>query len=311
MLLTLSASCLKSLLLPQGRGKKPQLDLLELPSFVKGTLGLGGLNLSTELLAGADRTRLDNVRERTDKAGCSCLLLIEAEPQRFGDKSAAAAAAAAERMRRVVEAAHILGCSAAAVKIAADDDDALLATVATRLKPVVERAEKLDLNLLISPHTGLTERPERVTELLKKVGGFRIGTYPDFQAAAAAKDPAAYLHRITPYATVVSGSTIKLVSQGTRKAKRGGVPPPEEFAHQPYDLKVLVNALLAVGYDGPLGIDYRGEGDPVAGVAASRLALLSALGEHPADLEDDDDDEESGDLADAVEGDDAPVGEEE
>ncbi|MFZ4572931.1 MAG: sugar phosphate isomerase/epimerase family protein [Phycisphaerales bacterium] len=284
MLLTLSASCLKSLVLPAGRGKKPQLDLLELPAFTKGTLGLGGMNLSTDLLVGADRARLDIVRERTDKAGCSCLLLVEADSQKFGDKSAAVAAAATERMRRVVEAAHILGCSAAAVRITAEDDDESLATVAQRLKPVVERAERLDLNLLISPGPGLTSRPERVTELLKKIGGFRIGTFPDFQTASSAKDPAAYLHRITPYATVVSASTVKLVSQGARKARKGEAPPPDEFAHEPYSLKTMVDAIAAVGYDGPLAIDYRGEGDPVAGVAASRLALLSALGEHPADL---------------------------
>lgn len=291
MLLTLSASCLKTLVLPQGRGKKPQIDLLDLPSYTKNTLGLGGLNLSTDLLVGADRARLDLVRERTDKAGCSCLLLVEADPQKFGDKSAANATAAAERMRRVVEAAHILGCSAAAVRITGEDTDEVLAAVAQRLKPVVERAEKLDLNLLVSPAPGLTSRPERVTELLKKIGGFRIGTFPDFQTASAAKDPAAYLHRITPYATVVSASTVKLVSQGSRKARKGEAPPPEEFGHEPYDLKLMVNAIAAVGYDGPLAIDFRGEGDPVAGVAASRLALLSALGEHPADLAADEDDE--------------------
>lgn len=286
MLLTLTASCLKSLLLPAGRGKKPQLDLLELPSFAKGTLGLGGLNLTTDLLVGADRARLDQVRERTDKAGCSCLLLIEAEAQKFGDKSAATAGAATDRMRRVVEAAHILGCSAAAVRITADDTDDALAIVAQRLKPVVERAEKLDLNLLVSPTVGLTSRAERVTELLKKVGGFRIGTFPDFQTAAGLKDPEGYLHRITPYATVVSASTVKLTALATRKGKKHDAAT-EEFSHEPYDLKVLVKAIEAVGYDGPLAIDFRGEGDPVAGVSASRLALLSALGEHPADLEED------------------------
>ncbi len=282
MLLTLFASCLKSLLLPAGKGKKAQIDLLDLPSFVKGTLGLGGINLSTDLLAGSDRTRIEKIRDRTDRAGCSCLLLVEPEPQNFGEK--AAAAAATERMRRVIEAAHILGCSAASLKITAPDTDESLLYVAQRLKPIVELAEKRDLNLLVSPMDGLTARPERVTDLLKKIGGFRIGTLPDFQSAAASKDPAAYLHRITPYATVVCASTVQLISKGARKPRKGMAPPPAEYDHQPYDIKAMVEAILAVGYDGPLGIDYRGEGDPVAGVDASKLAILSALGEHPADL---------------------------
>ena len=47
-------------------------------------MGLGGLNLSTDLLVGADRARLERVRERSDRASCSCLLLIESEAQAFG-----------------------------------------------------------------------------------------------------------------------------------------------------------------------------------------------------------------------------------
>ncbi len=279
MLLTLNATSLKSLLMPPGRSKKPAMDLLDLPAFTRQTLGLGGLNLSTDLLAGADRARLEKVRERTDKAACSCLLLIEPEPQKFGEGGETKAEAAAERTRRVIEAAHLLGCSAASIHVVAEDDDAVLARVAARLKPVVERAEKLDLNLLIAPMKGLTSRPERVTELLKKVGGFRIGTFPDFQAASAQKDPSAYLHRLTPYATVVSASTMHFTS--TVKKRGSG----EELAHSPYDLNLMVKAIEGVGYDGPLAIDFRGDGDATTGVLRSKTMLLNALGEGPIDLD--------------------------
>ncbi len=199
------------MLLPPGKGKKPQLDLLDLPKYTRETLGLSGVNFSTDLLAGADRTRLENIRERADRSGCACLLLVEMDPQDFGSTNESTVGAATERAIRVVQAAQILGCSAASIKVKASDDDNALARAAAALKPVVERAERLDINLLISPHTGLTERPERVTELLKKVGGFRIGTYPDFETAAQSKDPSAYLHRLTPYATAVCATTMRLV----------------------------------------------------------------------------------------------------
>jgi sugar phosphate isomerase/epimerase len=211
MILTLSARCLKSMLLSPSKGKKPSLDLLDLPKFTRETLGLSGVNLSTDLLAGADRARLESIRERADRAACACLLLFEPEPQALGAADASKAGSASERAIRVVQAAQILGCSATAMKVTAPDDDAALARVAAALKPVVERAEKLDINLLISPHDGLTSKPDRVTELLKKVGGFRIGTYPDFQIAADSKDAVAYLHRLTPYATAVCAATVKLL----------------------------------------------------------------------------------------------------
>ena len=51
MLLTLSAICMRSYLV-KGRAAKPRVDMLDLPQFTRQELGLHGLNLSTELLAG-------------------------------------------------------------------------------------------------------------------------------------------------------------------------------------------------------------------------------------------------------------------
>ncbi len=152
----------------------------------------------------------------------------------------------------------------------------------------MERAEKLDINLLISPTKGLTSRPERVTELLKMDGGFRIGTYPDFQTASEYKDPVGYLQRLTPYATAVAASTFKFVTD------KGEEPGPDVVSgaglkHTPFDLKPLVDAVISVGYDGPLALDYRGSGDVTMGLIRSRDAILSVMGE-PA--EDDDSGEE-------------------
>lgn len=290
------------MLLPAPRARKPKLDLVDLPAFTRDTLGLSGFNLSTDLLAGANRSRLESIRERADRASCSCLLLIEPEPQNFGAKEDKVALAAAERMTRVVDAAQILGCSAASLRVEAADDDESLLRVATRLRPIMERAEKLDINLVISPYKGLTVRPERVTELLKKIGGFRIGTYPDFEAAAQVKESVSYLHRLTPYASAVCASTTGFGIGVKGKAILN--PKPEEIVdnkqsiHVNYELKPLVEAVISVGYDGPLAIDYRGPGDVVAGITLSRMALRTALG---LDVVDDDDDLDD-DLLEELEG---------
>ncbi len=407
MILTLSARCLRSMLSPAGKGKKPSLDMLDLPKFTRESLGLAGINLSTDLLAGADRSRLESIRERADRASCACLLLIEPDAQNFGSHDEALVAAAIHRTTRVVEAAHILGCSSIAVRVKASDDDAALLRVAAGLKKVVERAEKLDINLLIAPEQGLTARPERVTELLKKIGGFRVGTFPDFQAAAAFGDSVGYLHRLTPYATSVCASTVRLLGEAevakaakesaaaasaaasgsvskelrdalaadiaaiakagssakaegkaegkadskSGKGKKGkadpkavadaeaeaaleaaskaggkkgkgkkdaplpAVPVPvptadEEldelddaeldeiealiddvidevdapvrlvaYEHEPYDLRPMINAITAVGYDGSLCLDYRGTGDIVVGLTQTRDTLVALIAE--------------------------------
>ncbi|MBL8887022.1 MAG: hypothetical protein JNK16_10195 [Phycisphaerales bacterium] len=210
MLLTLNASCLRSQLVPAA-GSAPALALSDLPQYTREVLGLGGLNLTTDLLVGADRRKLEQLRERADRAGCPCLLLIEAEPQKLAATDAATAEAVIGRMLRVIEAAQILSCTAAALRITADDSDAALQLVWPRLRKIVDRAERLELNLLVSPMKGLTAKADRVTDMIKKVGGFRIGTLPDFQFAfestGSMEGAVTFLRRITPYASVVQAST--------------------------------------------------------------------------------------------------------
>lgn len=302
MLLTLTASSLRSML-TASKGGKPRLALTDLPAYARDTLGLNGLNLSTDMLRGMRPEQIESLRERADRAGCACLLLIESSPQPLSDPGAAGDAAI-ERLARVAKAASLLGCNALAVSPSGPDDPTLIAPTALRLRKVIEVAEKLELSVLAAPTPGLLGTPERVTELLKKVGGFRVGTFPDFQAAAASADPSNYLRRLTPYASVVSATTLRWVSAtaaATAAAVPAEKPAPKSRSkagaaaaaaaapgsddgdyetpvrHEPYDLAPLVKALTSVGYDATLAVDYRGTGDATLGVLRSRRALEGLL----------------------------------
>jgi len=258
-----------------GKGAKPpQLELVDLPAYARQSLGLHGVNLSTTLLTGMDRSALVEIRERCDKEGCACLMLSEPEPQPLGDDDIDIAEKALERTIRVIEAASILGCNAASIRPAGKSDEDTLERTAESLKSVMSRAERLELNLLVEPNKGLTETPDQVTALLKKVGGFRVGTLPDFAAAAASDDPEGYLRRLTPYASVVQATLTDFRAPG------GGEPddlPDAPVEHAGYDIEPLVAAVLSVGYDGTLAIDYQGKGDPSIGILRSRQVLEEAM----------------------------------
>ncbi|MDX2148051.1 MAG: TIM barrel protein [Planctomycetota bacterium] len=218
MILTLAANCLKPLLAPGG-GER-QLSLGDLPAFTRETLGLGGLTLTTDMLAGSGRTQLEKLRERADRAGCSVLLLFEPEPQPLGTPSEDAAEAAVNRLLRVIEASQLLGCSSTALRIKSDSSAESIENVVDRLRQIVEAAERYDLNVLVQPSPGLTEQPESLTDLIKRVGGFRVGTFPEFETAVAHKEPIAYLRRLTPYASAVLATTREFYPDGEAK------PPP-------------------------------------------------------------------------------------
>ncbi|MEQ8318518.1 MAG: TIM barrel protein [Phycisphaerales bacterium] len=269
MLLALAARSLRSML----AGKDASLPLTDLPRFAHEQLGLHGLMLSADLLAGRTRDDLSRLRDAADRARCSCLVLLEEDPQKL---AAADASAAAERIRRVMAAASLLGCNAASVAVDAPDSPEALEIVAERFKALMGEAEQRELNLLIMPGSskrpGLTSSPDRLTELLKKIGGFRVGTMPDFAHAAEAEDPPAYLRKVTPYASAVLGSTLGFkVIEGELDDERAIVE------HQGYDLAAAVEAIAAVGYDGAVGLDYHGEGDLRMGLRRSREGFALAM----------------------------------
>lgn len=268
MLLALAARSLRSMLV----GKDASLTLTDLPRFAHEQLGLHGLMLSADLLAGRTRDDLARLRDAADRARCSCLVLLEEDPQKL---AAADGSAADERIRRVMAAASLLGCNAAGVAIDAPDTPEALDRVADRLKRLMGEAEQREINLLIMPGPlgkGLTSSPERLTELLKKIGGFRVGTMPDFAHAAKAEDMPAYLRKVTPYASAVIGSTLGFKALDGELADERAI-----IEHDGFDLAAAVEAIAAVGYDGAVGLDYRGAGDLSMGLRRSREAFSLAM----------------------------------
>jgi sugar phosphate isomerase/epimerase len=279
MLLTLSANSLRSRLTPSKKGRGGSgvggadgtMALTDLPRFAKEMLGLFGLNISTNMLVGADLARLDALRDAADKASCPCLVLVESEPQALCAESDQVGDGCIDRAIRVVQAAHRLGCNAVAISIAGSDEGDAFELAAERVRRVLATAERLEINLLLAPMKGLTGEPERLTELIKKIGGFRIGTFPDFEAASKSPDPLVYLKRLTPYASAVSASSLGF-KPGKSGKKEGG------WIHEGFDLVAFAQTVAAVGYQGTLAIDYRGPGDPVEGVKQTKEVLESVLG---------------------------------
>lgn len=266
MLLTLAASSLSGLLAEAGGSG--ELRLVDLPRFAHDHLGLHGLYLSTELLVGADIRKLERIRDAADKSQCPCLVLVDHTPVPLGELDEDLGSAALDRVVRVIEAAHRLGCNAAAIGITAKDDEDSFEASIDRLKRALGKAERVEMNLLVTSSPGLTAEPDRLTDLIKKVGGFRVGTIPDFQVAARTPDPTHFLRRLTPYAAAVLGASETFKNSKTDPG----------YTHEGYDIMSFADVVKTVGYSGTLAIDYRGKKDHVQGVERTRDMLQAALG---------------------------------
>ena len=237
-----------------------ELALTDLPRYVQEEHGLRGLSLTTDLLAGAGMPEIDRLREASDKATCPILMLHENTPQNFSN--AETVDDAVGRVSRVLHAGQRLGCSAVGVELAPAADEDELERVVDGLKEVSPVAEKLDLNLLVRVGQAPVATPEEVSDLIKRVGGFRIGTLPDFELAAASGDGPEHLKRVAPYSTVGLASAVKFKKNGE---------------HASYDLAAMIASLREIGFDGVLALEYRGTGDTDAGLRMIKAAVEAAL----------------------------------
>jgi len=238
------------------------MRLVDVPDFSIRQLNLRGINVPSSMLAGWSLENLDELRDRGDKAGCPCLVLIEDTPLPFASDDHREADRSAERVQRLAVAANRLGCNALAVRCDAPDTDEAFEQTAFQIKDLMPAVERLELNLLIAPHVGLTRHTDRLTDLLKRIGGFRIGSLPDFGHAADTGDLVETLRKLAPYAGAVHATV-----QGFDKKGR----------HEKFDLAEGVAAIRSVGFLNTLAIDYIGTGDAVANIELARTTLQKAI----------------------------------
>lgn len=259
MLLTLAANSLARQLAPKG---EQGLSLLDLPEFAMRELQLRGLNLSASMLAGWSYPDLDRLRDRADKAACPCLVLFEDAPLALTDPNPDSREEAKERIRRLAAAANRLGCNALGLKYDAKDSTEAFDLLAEEMKDVMPSVERLELNVLLAPSRGLTESPDRLTDLIKRIGGFRIGSLPDFAHAASTGDLVAALRKLAPYAGAIHATVNGFDDKGS---------------HHGFDLAECVAAVRSVGFPNTLAIEYTGDGDPIEDIEKARVILQAAI----------------------------------
>lgn len=258
MLLTLSTRSLTGKISANG----DTFSMLDVPDFAIRHLKLRGLNIDASMLAGWSLAQLDELRDRADKAACPCLVLVEDKALPVAATDSRKRTKALERINRLGAAAHRLGCNAIAIRCDAPDTDEAFDQAATTIRDAMRSVERRELNVLLMPEQGLTQSPDRLTELIKRVGGFRIGSLPSFAHAASTGNAVEALRKLAPYAGAVHASVEKFAKSG---------------AHAGYDLGECIKAIRSVGFVNTVAIEYLGKSDAVEIIELAREQLQAAI----------------------------------
>ncbi len=241
------------------------MRLEDMPQFAREELGFAGLNIPTSMLAGRTLAHLEDLRDRADRAGCPILVLVDNHPMDFHRQGKAAT----ERLTRLAAAGTRLGCGDMAIKCVGVDDEASLAGAAKNARLALNEIESYGLGVLVRPGEGATGDPPQLMDFIKRIGGFRIGAMPSFAHAAETTEFVATLRRLAPYAHCVA-ATVNAYSRNGR--------------HPGHDLEEAVRAVVSVGYQGTLCVEFAGTGDPQKHIVKARESMAAVLS---ADVEDD------------------------
>lgn len=233
-----------------------QLDHLDFPQTAKNDYGIDAIELVNQFFKdkAQDTAYLQDFKSRADGEGVQILLIMCDGEGRLGDPDTQKRTQAVENHYKWADAAKFLGCHSIRVNAASEgsfDEQQKLA--AEGLARLTEYGAKLDLNVIVENHGGLSSNGEWLSGVMKLVSHPRCGILPDFgnfcvrfedNTCAEEYDRYKGVQEFMPYAKAVSAKSHEFNEAG-------------EEIHTDYHrmMKIVVDG----GYHGRLGIEYEGD----------------------------------------------------
>lgn len=127
---------------------------------------------------------------------------------------------------------------------------------------VLPLAEKSSINLAIENHWGVSTCIENILEIINHYGSPYLGTCPDFGNFARHQDRYRELAKLLPFARTVHAKSYRLTANG------------EETD---IDYARCISLIKEAGFDGPITVEYEGDGDQKKGSFTTRDLIQKNL----------------------------------
>jgi sugar phosphate isomerase/epimerase len=252
------------------RAQPPKLQLLDFAPFCKDTFGVDAIELNNIFFASRDATYLKQLRAAADK---SQVTLVNIAVDEKGDLSSDD-----QNERELgftsygawIPIASQMGITAIRANSGGKkitDPQRAVANCTESFKRLAELGRKHGVTILMENHWGLSADPHRLVQVLKAVqavhGDDSVGALADFGNWPDDIDRYEALKIIMPLAKGVHAKVLDI---------------DEKLNHPRFDHAKCLKIARDSGYDGFLGIEFEGGGDPVVGVKRSVTKLRGLLG---------------------------------
>jgi len=232
-----------------------KLDNLDFARTAKNDYGIEAIEFVNQFFKDKAKN-LDYLRElktRAEGEGVRMLLIMCDGEGQLGDPDSQKRTQAVENHYKWADAAKFLGCHSIRVNAASvgsfEEQQKLAADGLARLTAY---GAKLDLNVIVENHGGLSSNGAWLSGVMKMVNQPRCGTLPDFgnfcmkyadKGCVEEYDRYKGVQELMPFAKAVSAKSHNFDSNGDETQK---------------DYKRLMQIVLAAGYRGYVGIEYEG-----------------------------------------------------
>ena len=230
-------------------GKYKPLDFAKI---ARGQFGLTAVEYVNQFYADTLSDKL--VRElhkiATGEGVQSLLIMVDREGA-LGDPDPAKRKQSVDNHHKWADAAHTLGCHSIRVNAqSAGSYDEQMKAAADGLNQLAEYCAKLNLNVLVENHGGLSSNGQWLTGVMKLADNPRVGTLPDFgnftidRERGEKYDKYLGVKELMPYAKAVSAKSYHFDKNGIETE---------------IDYFRMLKIIHAAGYRDWIGIEYEGE----------------------------------------------------
>tara|TARA_B100001250_G_scaffold413575_1_gene448155 strand:+ start:3666 stop:4493 length:828 start_codon:yes stop_codon:yes gene_type:complete len=211
---------------------------------------------------------LNDMKSRADINGVKSLLIMCDNEGDLGDPIKENRNKAIENHYKWVEAAKFLGCHSIRVNARSKGSyDEQIKLAVDGLQRLTEFSSKMDINILVENHGGLSSDGLWLSSVMKEVNHEMCGTLPDFGNFKIDKnreyDRYKGIQELMPFAKAVSAKSHAFDDNGD-----------EIFS----DYNKILKIVNASGYNGYIGIEYEGSDlGEIDGIQATKNLLNKVL----------------------------------
>jgi sugar phosphate isomerase/epimerase len=236
--------------------KSGKWKTLDFPRIAREDFDLNGIEFVNTLFEVPTERYLKQLKQNAEMHGVKMVLIMVDDE---GDGCAATKEGRKEFEifhRKWVDIAHYLGCHAIRTNCRGTeevDKYEALNWAAESYAMLLEYASSGNMNILIENHGGVSNDPDWMVKLMKKVDHPNFGTYPDWRSPSVDFDNLTYLEKTIPYAKGMSYRN----------------QPTEEWTEK------MIEICKNSGFHGWYGIESDGREEVKKGIRLLRKYLFS------------------------------------